>query len=440
MKKSFELYSVLAIAMWLTTIGHGISEAVETSGPPKSQWKLGTPIVTYYIGPKITDAVAKQMVDGGFNVVCCDTVAEMDIAQRHGLRAQFPCHWSQLPQSLDDPTQRAKLDAMIDQARNHPAMYYYALRDEPPATEFPNLARIASYLRQRDPKHDVYVNLFPNWCGDEQLRTNTKGDFMALYCEYLRQFTETVKPPLLSWDHYPFAVVGDNCSRYFQNLAAIRETALKIHVPLMNIVQACSWEKGIRVPNDNEMRFSVYTTLVYGGQGISYYVYCCPGHTGGIALADGTPTPIYHALKTLNREFVAVATELQPLRSLAVHNVGMDFPGTTRLPGDAPFRLDPPVPSIPFVDLKPIQGLSLGYFGPPAKGDAKSRPTHVLVVNLDLRAEKAATLVGPADLQIFDATMRQWSPVGANRTALCLPPGGGKLLRCQAPSESKQDL
>jgi hypothetical protein len=424
--------AILAIAMWLATRGDELS-AAETPCAQKSQWKLGTPIVTYYIGPKITDAAAKQMADGGFNVVCCDTVAEMDVAQRHGLRAQFPSHWSQLPQSLDDPAQHAKLDAMIDQVRNHPAMYYYALRDEPSAAEFPNLGRMATYLRQRDSKHDVYVNLFPNWCGDDQLRTNTKGDYMALYHEYLRQFTETVRPPLLSWDHYPFAVVGDNCSRYFQNLAAIRETALKIDVPLMNIVQACSWEKGVRVPNDNEMRFSVYTTLVYGGQGISYYVYCCPGHTGGIALADGTPTPIYHALKTLNREFVAVATQLQPLRSLAVYNAGMTFPGTTPLPNDAPFRLDSAVASIPFVDLKPMQGVSLGLFAPPTKADAKSLPTHALVVNLDIRAEKATTLVGPGDLQVFDATTAQWSTVGANRIALHLPPGGGKLVRCQAP-------
>ena len=36
-----------------------------------------------------------------------------------------------------------------------------------------------------------------------------------------------------------------------------------------------------------KMRYLVYTTLAYGAQGISYYVYCHPGHTGGIALSDG---------------------------------------------------------------------------------------------------------------------------------------------------------
>lgn len=55
----------------------------------------------------------------------------------------------------------------------------------------------------------------------------------------------------------------------------------------------------MRVPTGDEMRYLIYTTLAYGAQGVSYYVYCHPGHTGGIALADGTPTPLYEALKSL---------------------------------------------------------------------------------------------------------------------------------------------
>jgi len=66
-----------------------------------------------------------------------------------------------------------------------------------------------------------------------------------------------------------------------------------------------------------KMRVLLYTTLAYGAQGISYYVYSCANHEGAIAKADGSPTPLYHALKSLNREFVAIATQLQPLRSTA---------------------------------------------------------------------------------------------------------------------------
>ena len=111
---------------------------------------------------------------------------------------------------------------------------------------------------------------------------------------------------------------GDN-GGYFLNLAMIRRAVQEAGIPFLNIVQACTWTPSMRVPGPDEMRYLVYTTLAYGAQGISYYVYCTAGHTGGIALPDGTPTPIYHTLKSLNREFVAIAQELfqkEPLRSL----------------------------------------------------------------------------------------------------------------------------
>jgi len=123
-------------------------------------------------------------------------------------------------------------------------------------------------------------------------------------------------------------------------------------LPFLNIVQASCWVPGSaasphspRVPNGDEMGYLVYTTLAYGAQGISYYVYCYPKHEGGIAQADGTPTPLYRALKSLNREFVAIAKELQPLKSLGVSHAGMLPPGTEPLPKDCACTFDPPVPT-----------------------------------------------------------------------------------------------
>jgi hypothetical protein len=425
----FRRHAFVMAAVLVLAAGGWRIRGAESQGKQTSTWKLGAPIVTYYVGPTLTDAVAEQMAEGGWNLVWCDNEAELDIAQRHGLRAQFPSSWRVFRAMSDDVAQQERFKALIDRISKHPALYQYFVRDEPAATEFPAIGRLVADLRQRDPKHLSYINLFPNWCSDEQLETKTKGDYVALYREYLRQYMNVVKPSLLSWDHYPFATAGDNFSRYFANLADCRQVALGAGVPFMTCAQAASWGPDVRVPNGDEMRLSIYSTLAYGAQGISYYVYRCPDHKGGIALADGTPTPIYHALKTLNLEFVAIATELQPLRSLAVYHTGMAFPGTTALPNDASFRLDPPEPSIPFVDMKPIKGIVLGLFGSPDKGVEPAKATHVLVVNLDIRADKSTTVVGPENLEVFDATSRTWKPTGTARVTLSLPPGGGKLLR-----------
>jgi hypothetical protein len=293
-------------------------------------------------------------------------------------------------------------------------MYSYYVIDEPAAATFPALGKLVPHLRERDPAHMAYVNLFPTYATNEQL--GTKGDAVAAYNEYLRSFIDTVKPDLLSWDHYQFMKGGDT-AQYFLNLSLVREAAQRAKIPFLNIVQAASWQPGVRVPNADEERYLVYTTLAYGAQGISYYVYTSPGHEGGIATADGKPTPIYPALRSLNREFVAIARELQPLHSLGVYHTNMTEAGCLPLPADETFRTEPAA--------RPgdKRGLLMGCFG------GGEKPAYVLVVNLDYKRPVQSTVVAPSGLEAFDATAGKWSAVGGKRADLRLEPGGGKLLR-----------
>src|SRR5262249_31799741 len=62
--------------------------SAEGTKTARGEWTLGTPIVTYWAGPAMTDATARQMADGGWNLVWC-TEPELDTARRHGLRAQL---------------------------------------------------------------------------------------------------------------------------------------------------------------------------------------------------------------------------------------------------------------------------------------------------------------------------------------------------------------
>jgi hypothetical protein len=385
---------------------------------------VSTPIVTYWCGPAMTDAAARQMAEGGWNVVWCSE-KELDVARQHGLRAQLQDPLLN-PAVLDRPGERAKLDALVARVRQHPALYAYFITDEPGTAQFPALGRLVAYLRERDPAHLAYLNLFPTYANNTQL--GTKGDPVTAYREHLRQYVDVVKPALLSYDHYQFAVQGDS-PQYFLNLAMIRRAALDAGLPFLNIVQACTWTPSMRVPTPEEMRYLVYTTLAYGAQGISYYIYTCAGHTGGIAAADGTPTVLYHALKDLNREFVAIAAQVQPLRSLGVYHAGMLPEGTLPLPQDASFTLEPPLPALAYKAPERVRGALLGTFGSPAKNT--SAPTHLVVVNLDYKSEVLWTIRSVAPLEAFDARTGQWSPVNAQRVELRLPGGGGKLLRAR---------
>jgi len=395
-----------------------------SDAPPQAPWKVGTPIVTYWCGPPMTDATAAQMAEGGFNLVWCGE-QELNVAQRHGLRAQLTDGLLS-PATLENPAQREKLDALIARVRLHPALYDYFITDEPTATNFPALGKLVAYLRERDPAHLAYINLFPTYASNDQL--GDRGDTVTAYREHLRQYVDIVKPGLISYDHYQFSVAGDN-EGYFLNLGMIRRAALDAGLPFLNIVQAATWSPSMRAPTGDEVRYLVYTTLAYGAQGISYYVYCCPGHTGAIAQTNGSPTPLYYTLKTLNREFVSIAQQLQPLRSLGVYHAGMFPQGTGPVPADALFQLDPSVPTMAYTNLQPVKGVLLGYFCPATNGKRTSAPSHVMVINLDYQAEAVVGIRGPSRLELFDPATGRWSRASGSRADLHLPRGGGQLVR-----------
>jgi len=402
----------IAIALTLLACaGQGLA------GEGAARWTLGKPIVTYWAGPRLTDAVAQQLAEGGWNVVWASE-EDLDVAARHGLRAQLQ-HPLLHPESLDDPQRRDRLDALVDRVKNHPALYSYFLRDEPNAKDFPGLGKLVAYLRERDPAHLAYINLFPTYANNAQL--GTEGDVVTAYREHLRLYMEIVQPDLVSYDHYQFRANGDG-DQYFLNLAMIRETALQAGVPFLNIVQACSWTPSMRVPNGDELRYLVFTSLAYGAQGISYYVYCWPNHVGGMANPDGTPTPLYHAAQILNRRFEAVAEQLQPLQSLAAYHAGKVPLGATALPDDSPIQVKAAGANPGTAEEG--EGWLLGLFGP-----AADRPTHAVVVNLDYRAARTAEVQGAGVWEIFDPEARTWTEAERDAVRLDFPPGGGFLLR-----------
>ena len=388
--------------------------AVENGPVTGVSWQIGTPIATYWAGPLLTDAVAEQMVEGGFNLVWCGSEKELDVAGRHGLRGMLTNRLL-TSASLGDPNRREQLDALIARVSKHPALYAYYIIDEPNASQFPSLGKLVDYLRQRDPLHLAYINLFPTYANNQQL--GTKGDVVTAYREHLRLYVEQVKPSLISYDHYQFRLKGDG-DQYFLNLAMIRRTAQKVGVPFLNIVQACTWApNSMRVPKPDELRYLVYSTAAYGAQGISYYVYAHANHKGSLVSLDGTPGPLYYAVKSYNREFVAITRELQPLCSLGVYHTSMRELGCEPLPTDSPFHLESlQIPTIP-------RGFLLGFFG------AADKPTHAVIVNLDYTTDVSTTLFGPGKLELFDTTTAHWTSANKAAIELILPPGGGKLVR-----------
>ncbi len=379
-------------------------------GQALSAWQVGTPIVTYFSAPSVlTDAVAQQAVNGGFNVVQTTSLATLDLAQHYGLRAQ----WSG---AIDQAT--------ILSIRSHPALYSYYITDEPSASQFGSLASTVSYLRTLDPAHMAYINLFPTYASNAQL--GTSGDTITAYNTYLSQYINTVHPSLMSYDHYQL-MNGTDTSQYFLNLKLVRDASRQAGLPFMGIVQGCAWASNWRVPNANELRFLNYTNLAYGAQGISYFNYWTPTpYTGGIQPnPDGTQTSVYIALQSINPQFTAIAKQVQSLQSIGAYHSGDQPPGTVMLPGNSPFSFVPSVGNTTYVDGTPVKGMLMGLFGPDAQ---LANAQYALAVNLNYSSSRTITVSGPGNLSVFDPTTGIWSPTGSNQATLSLLPGGGKLV------------
>lgn len=402
-------------------------------------WKIGDPIATYWAGPgypgggPLDDESAARLAAEGFNVAWA-TAAELDVAHRHHLRALL--HDPLIsPDALRDPKRREALTALVDRVRGHPALYAYHIVDEPTASAFPALGELVAFLRDRDPAHLGAINLLPVYANNQQF--GVEGPQVEAYAEHLRRFAETVRPGMLSYDHYQLTRGGDN-PQFFLNLAMVRDRALASGIPFQNIVQASSWVPGSaaspgspRLPDPDELRFLVYSTLAYGGQGVSYYVYRYPAHEGGLLNTDNTPTPLGREAAALNRAFVAIAREVRPLRPLAAQHAGMHPPDTQPLPASGQsFTVDPPIADEPYKPGDRVRGVVVGRFGPeggPAEG------THAVVVNLDYRADRTVGFKGPGPLDVFDPATGRWNPAG-DRVELALRRGAGALVRVRPKS------
>ena len=206
----------------LTTIAlvAGAAEPVKDKGWTQKQF-----IITFWCPPPATDQTLAAVAAEHYNLTWVP-VEGLDLAAKHKLRAMLTSDLLS-PETLHDAAKRAELDALIAKVKRHPAMEAYFITDEPGAGAFPGLGELVAYLRQRDPTHLAYINLFPTYANEAQLGVTadaaqrakvgypqnfagvgTNDKTVLAYREHLKKFVEIVKPDLISYDHYHFMKNG----------------------------------------------------------------------------------------------------------------------------------------------------------------------------------------------------------------------------------------
>ncbi|EDQ90438.1 uncharacterized protein MONBRDRAFT_7048 [Monosiga brevicollis MX1] len=205
-----------------------------------------------------------------------------------------------------------------------PALLGYQMKDEPTQADFADLRSWSLAVATARPGKLRFINLLPNYAAPSLLGTPTYGD-------YVSAFTATVRPDLLSMDHYPlfdvpFADPNSNATRqgYLDNLAVLRAAALAANISFVNFFNTMPFNNH-KDPSLGEIRWQVFASLAYGSQGCLYFCYWDPGFPLGNAImrpigasAQFEPGPHYAHAAAINSHVLAYERFLLHARSTAV--------------------------------------------------------------------------------------------------------------------------
>jgi hypothetical protein len=265
-------------------------------------------------------AVIQKINESGLTIAGFVTSDALDACQAAGLKAiVYEGGTSNYDWTAVDPADaRKRATELIDKVRNHPAVFGYYLRDEPPAGFFPGLKIVSDIVKEKHPGAWAYVNLFPNYANAGQLGA-------ATYDEYVEKFVEVCKPPILSYDHYSIFEGGVFRSKeYFQNLESMRRAALKHNLPFWQIVLSLG-ALNFREPSAADFRFQAYTSLAYGARGLTWFTYFTPAvgnFRNGPIDQFGNQTPTWGSMQNVNLQIGKLAPTLLKLKSDRVYHFG----------------------------------------------------------------------------------------------------------------------
>ncbi len=387
-----------------------------------------------------------RIKDAGFTLMLAEFDAKtnklvLDAAAERGLKVMVSDHRIDQAMKYSD-NMRAYLSEVVADYGSYPALFGYHIVDEPSAGAFPLLASIRETLAELDPAHEAYINLLPNYASPGQLGNDT-------YEQHLQQFTETVKPGIISYDHYHFlkgakkqTICADereqkiydstfggvsefeNVDRagFFTNIEQIRTESQRTGIPFMVIILVV--EHGpYRNLTDGELRWEVWQSLAYGSARLSYFTYWTPGANNsegddfwhwqnGMISQTGEMLPHYYMIADINRELQAVGAILNEQTSLGVYHLG-------EMPNEQFIR---------YADgaigpISSIEGdqLTVGVF----------TDGYVLIANRDYANENEFTFAADGAVALFDALDGSYialeSEDGIYR--MCLGEGDAILLK-----------
>ncbi|MBE6688608.1 MAG: hypothetical protein E7588_04930 [Ruminococcaceae bacterium] len=186
--------------------------------------------------------------------------------------------------------------------------------DEPGTEHFPELGKTVAAYQKMFPGKCPYINLLPMYANRAQL---TGGAWMskieyfdtssATFQKYLDEYVKYVPTDYICTDIYPCHVDGEGnrvtYNNYVKSIEITADTAKKAGKDFWCCIQTATWSSNIRVPNESDYRWQVYTLLSYGVKAFIYYIYAQrPKHFGMCVNEDLSKNEMYNISKRVTSE------------------------------------------------------------------------------------------------------------------------------------------
>ncbi len=315
----------------------------------------------------------------------------LDLAHERGMKV-----------AVTDPRIYSDVQAVV-QDYDHPGLGGYYLRDEPRRGDFERYGQIYRQFLHHDPERIPFVNMYPS--APDAMRRD--------YYDFLSAWINTVGPDNLTYllfDNYPFACLETfgnpyygrgrshgNVPDYFNDLEVVRELGLEYGIKTGLYLQSVGIQRYLRTPDENDLRWNVYTALAYGIKNIQWFTWWTPVGRGepftrAIIDPEGEKTDLYEPVRSLNAQVTALGPVLMRLNAVAVYHSGV-IPDRTR---------DRNIPEVPedlfFKPADPDNAVLISHMI-----DQETGRQYVMAVNKDNRSliKHADNLVldGPKELK-----------------------------------------
>ncbi len=393
--------------------------------------------ITYFYGPDnehiVMEECIKDMADAGITLATLQYGYEVNkkvipLLEKYGIRA-YVKDWELNSAYWDNACDKVEgiVKRMVSEYKDCPAVIGYDLSDEPGKENFPILSKMVDAFRRYDGARECVINLFPNYASAKQLGTNC-------YEEYLEEFINTVKPPFISYDHYHFrgrdardeikadssisererliriaAEKEDDRGGFFENIAIVREKALKYNLPAMLIVLLIC-HGPYRDLTREEISWEVNMSLAYGMKRISYFTYWLVPHDdfwrwdNAFCDLDGNKMAHYYDAQEINKIIKPIGEMLFDKESLEVFHIGTGEKGAEEFTS--------------YAGIEKIEGKNAvaGFF----------EEGYIYLVNYDYKNKNSLTLYSKAELSLYSEGDFILS---GEKLTVNLQPGEGALIR-----------